>query len=194
MTQDIHQHRILILDFGSQYTQLIARRIREIGVYCEIWPWDVTEKEISDFKPRGIILSGGTPLYKKGDREDALNYRPISITTNLSKIFERILATQIGTYMNDTQQYSKCQFGFRQKFSTSDALLYCIEKWRKSLDDNQYAVVASLDLSKAFDSIDHDILMTKLEHLGFDNQSTTLLKSFLHGRYQAVKVKDTVSS
>ena len=59
MTQDIHQHRILILDFGSQYTQLIARRIREIGVYCEIWPWDVTEDEIVDFKPQGIILSGG---------------------------------------------------------------------------------------------------------------------------------------
>jgi GMP synthase (glutamine-hydrolysing) len=59
MTQDIHQHRILILDFGSQYTQLIARRIREIGVYCEIWPWDVTEEEIGGFKPQGIILSGG---------------------------------------------------------------------------------------------------------------------------------------
>ncbi len=59
MTQDIHQHRILILDFGSQYTQLIARRIREIGVYCEIWPWDVTEEEIAEFKPQGIILSGG---------------------------------------------------------------------------------------------------------------------------------------
>ena len=59
MTHDIHQHRILILDFGSQYTQLIARRIREIGVYCEIWPWDVTEEEIAAFKPRGVILSGG---------------------------------------------------------------------------------------------------------------------------------------
>ena len=57
--QDIHQHRILILDFGSQYTQLIARRIREIGVYCEIYPWDVTDEEIRDFAPRGIILSGG---------------------------------------------------------------------------------------------------------------------------------------
>jgi len=59
MTQDIHQHRLLILDFGSQYTQLIARRIREIGVYCEIWPWDVTEGEIAEFKPQGIVLSGG---------------------------------------------------------------------------------------------------------------------------------------
>jgi GMP synthase (glutamine-hydrolysing) len=59
MNQDIHQHRILILDFGSQYTQLIARRIREIGVYCEIMPWDVPSGEISAFQPRGIILSGG---------------------------------------------------------------------------------------------------------------------------------------
>ena len=49
MNLDIHQHRILILDFGSQYTQLIARRIREIGVYCEIMPWDVSNKEIRDF-------------------------------------------------------------------------------------------------------------------------------------------------
>ncbi|MDX1555553.1 MAG: GMP synthase (glutamine-hydrolyzing), partial [Xanthomonadales bacterium] len=59
MTRDIHNDRILILDFGSQYTQLIARRVREIGVYCEIWPWDVHPTEIREFSPRGIILSGG---------------------------------------------------------------------------------------------------------------------------------------
>ncbi|KMJ43724.1 glutamine-hydrolyzing GMP synthase [Xenorhabdus khoisanae] len=59
MTTNIHQHRILILDFGSQYTQLIARRIREIGVYCELWTWNVTEEQIREFNPNGIILSGG---------------------------------------------------------------------------------------------------------------------------------------
>jgi len=59
MANDIHRHRILILDFGSQYTQLIARRIREIGVYCEIWPWDVAPGEIREFAPRGVVLSGG---------------------------------------------------------------------------------------------------------------------------------------
>jgi GMP synthase (glutamine-hydrolysing) len=59
MTRDIHNDRILILDFGSQYTQLIARRVREIGVYCEIWPWDVHPTEIREFSARGIILSGG---------------------------------------------------------------------------------------------------------------------------------------
>ncbi|MDA9557192.1 glutamine-hydrolyzing GMP synthase [Vibrio sp.] len=59
MAQDIHSQRILILDFGSQYTQLVARRVREIGVYCELWSWDVDESDIRDFNPDGIILSGG---------------------------------------------------------------------------------------------------------------------------------------
>ncbi|MGH8229889.1 MAG: glutamine amidotransferase-related protein, partial [Steroidobacteraceae bacterium] len=58
-TLDIHAERILILDFGAQYTQLIARRVRECGVYCEIRPWDSTDAELRDFAPRGIILSGG---------------------------------------------------------------------------------------------------------------------------------------
>jgi GMP synthase (glutamine-hydrolysing) len=56
---DIHAHRILILDFGAQYTQLIARRVRELGVYCEIHPWDIGDAEVRAFAPRGIILSGG---------------------------------------------------------------------------------------------------------------------------------------
>ena len=56
---DIHAHRILILDFGAQYTQLIARRVRELGVYCEIHPWDVSDAEVRAFAPRGVILSGG---------------------------------------------------------------------------------------------------------------------------------------
>ncbi len=58
-TENIHKHCILILDFGSQYTQLIARRVRELGVYCELWAWDVTEEQICQFNPNGIILSGG---------------------------------------------------------------------------------------------------------------------------------------
>ncbi len=56
---DIHAHRILILDFGSQYTQLIARRVRELGVYCEIHPWDISEADVRAYGARGIILSGG---------------------------------------------------------------------------------------------------------------------------------------
>jgi GMP synthase (glutamine-hydrolysing) len=59
MSTDIHAHRVLILDFGSQYTQLIARRVRELGVYCEIHPWDMSSDEVRAFTPAGVILSGG---------------------------------------------------------------------------------------------------------------------------------------
>ncbi len=66
MSVNIHRDRILILDFGSQYTQLIARRVREIGVYCEIWAWDHDPSEIAGFAPRGIILSGGPESVTEG--------------------------------------------------------------------------------------------------------------------------------
>lgn len=64
---DIHQHRILIIDFGSQYTQLIARRIREIGVYCEIYACDVSDEAVKQFQPKGIILSGGPQSVYEGE-------------------------------------------------------------------------------------------------------------------------------
>ena len=71
---NIHDHRILILDFGSQYTQLIARRIREIGVYCELWGWDVSEEKIREFNPNGIILSGGPESVTLDDAPVAPQY------------------------------------------------------------------------------------------------------------------------
>jgi GMP synthase (glutamine-hydrolysing) len=74
MNKNIHHHRILILDFGSQYTQLIARRVREIGVYCELWAWDVTEAQIRDFNPTGIILSGGPESVHEANSPRAPQY------------------------------------------------------------------------------------------------------------------------
>ena len=64
--RDIHAQRLLILDFGSQYTQLIARRVRECGVYCEIYPFDITAAEIAEFGPAGVILSGGPETVTEG--------------------------------------------------------------------------------------------------------------------------------
>lgn len=69
--EDIHSHKILILDFGSQYTQLIARRVREIGVYCEIFPYDVDSKDVSEFNANGIILSGGPETVTAGNAPQA---------------------------------------------------------------------------------------------------------------------------
>jgi len=66
-SRDIHAQRILILDFGSQYTQLIARRVRELGVYCEIHPWDAGDAAVTEFSPTGIILSGGPESVTQAD-------------------------------------------------------------------------------------------------------------------------------
>ncbi len=74
MSINIHDHRILILDFGSQYTQLIARRIREIGVYCELWGWDVDADTIKAFNPNGIILAGGPESVTEANSPRAPEY------------------------------------------------------------------------------------------------------------------------
>ena len=71
MSNNIHSDRILILDFGSQYTQLIARRVREAGVYCEIYPYDVDDKHIEEFAAKGYILSGGPESVTEGDTPKA---------------------------------------------------------------------------------------------------------------------------
>ena len=93
MTNNIHTDRILIIDFGAQYTQLIARRIREVGVYCEIYPWDVSNQDVIDFGAKGIILSGGpesTIADQLGlDRDVRSNYKASygKYQTNVPNVF-----------------------------------------------------------------------------------------------------------
>ena len=112
MSRDIHQHRILILDFGSQYTQLIARRVREIGVYCEILPWDVPDEEISKFGARGLILSGGpeSATLKDGPRAPAsvfeLGVPVLGICYGL-----HTMAAQLGGAVRPSQEK---EFGYAQ--------------------------------------------------------------------------------
>jgi len=126
MTRDIHQHRILILDFGSQYTQLIARRIREIGVYCEIMPWDVPPAEIVNFAPRGIILSGGPESATMADGPSAakevfeLAVPVLGICYGL-----HTMASQLG---GSVQASDEKEFGYAQvRVSQPSSLLSGIE-------------------------------------------------------------------
>ena len=128
------------------------------------------------------------PIYKKGDNEDPDNYRPISITSSFAKVFEQILREQMNEYLERNNLLGPLQFGFRAKYSTTDALLYATENIRKNLNDNQSTAAAFLDLSKAFDSMSHEILLEKLHYLNFDEKAIKMIKSFLTGRYQMVKL------
>ena len=116
------------------------------------------------------------------------NYRPISITSSLAKVFEQILREQKNEYLERNKLLGPMQFGFRAKYSTTNALLFATENIRKDLDANRSTAAAFLDLSKAFNSMSHEILLKKLHHLNFDEKSIKLIKSFLTERCQMVKL------
>ena len=125
------------------------------------------------------------PVFKKGDTEDPSNYRPISITAAISKIFEKVIKEQIMEYLNKNELHSQVQFGFRKNFSAIDALVYATDKIEgKEINCNQIVTAAFLDLSKAFDTLSHEILLEKLKELQFDEKPVSLIESFLIGRTQ----------
>jgi len=112
MQQNIHEHRILILDFGSQYTQLIARRVREIGVYCEIHPWDMDEAEIKSFSAKGVILSGG-PESVTGDEAPSASTSVFKLGVPVFGICYgmQTMAAQLG---GEVSSSNKREFGYAQ--------------------------------------------------------------------------------
>ncbi|SFN41719.1 glutamine-hydrolyzing GMP synthase [Xenorhabdus japonica] len=122
MTTNIHQHRILILDFGSQYTQLIARRIRELGVYCELWTWRVTEEQIREFNPNGIILSGGPESTTEHNSPRAPEYVFNAGVPVLGICYGmQTMSTQLGGQVSNSDER---EFGYAQVEIKNDCELF----------------------------------------------------------------------
>ena len=135
-----------------------------------------------------------TPLYKSGQRNIPGNYRPISVLPAISKIMERILYNQIYNYLTTFGLLSNSQFGFRKSHSTATALLECTNEWYVNLDRKLFNLVVFIDLKKAFDTVDHQILFKKLQHYGIKGQAHSLLKSYLTNRSQKCQLNGFVSS
>ena len=134
------------------------------------------------------------PLYKSGHRNIPGNYRPISILPTISKIMERILYNQLYNYLTEFGLLSGAQFGFRKSHSTATALLDCTNDWYMNIDKKMFNLVVFIDLKKAFDTVNHDILLKKLEFYGIKGQALDLLKSYLSNRHQKCQVESFVSS
>jgi hypothetical protein len=128
------------------------------------------------------------PIFKSGVKEEAENYRPISILPTISKIYERHIATQIHTYFENNDIIHKRQSGFRKNHSCNTALTRLIDAWINDVDSGKIVGVVFLDLRKAFDLVDHQILMHKLKLYHFSENTVRLFKSYLSNRQQMVKV------
>ena len=131
------------------------------------------------------------PAFKGGDSEDISNYRPISLLPVISKVLEKIISSQLTTYLEANKLLSKSQHGFRPKLSTETALLRISDRIYHNIDNKKISLLLLLDLSKAFDSVHHTILLEKCQWLNIDISWFT---SYLENRFQSVKLDDIISS
>ena len=127
------------------------------------------------------------PLFKSGDRSLPSNYRPISVLPEMCKITERVVFNQLMDFLNQNKLLSDFQYGFRPKHSCSDAMLSILRTIHSQLRSNKKVCLITLDIQKAFDSVDHKLLLNKLQNIGCDNQSMNWFNSYLTNRTQFVK-------
>ena len=129
-----------------------------------------------------------TPVFKKGNPELIENYRPISILSIFGKVFEKIIYSRIYSFAGSQGIISRTQFGFRQSHSTSHAVNYSVDLITRHLKCKNHVLGIFIDLSKAFDTIDHSILLAKLERYGIRGVANDLIKSYLTNRFQYTDV------
>ena len=143
--------------------------------------------------PELLKIAKVTPLHKKNNDQIFDNYRPISVLPSVSKVFERIMYNQIYDFFSANKIFFTSQYGFRKSHSTELAALELVNRILIEMDKNRLPINIYLDLSKAFDTLDHDILMHKLSYYGFKNKSYDLLNCYLTNRKQYVEINGTTS-
>jgi len=140
--------------------------------------------------PSKLKIAKVIPLHKKGDVNLLSNYRPISLLPTLSKIFERIIYNQLYTYFDNNNLLTEHQYGFRSKHSTELAAIKLIDNIKYEIDQKHTPVNIYIDLSKAFDTLNFDILLYKLRYYGVADAAFDLIKSYLTERKQYVNLSN----
>ena len=133
------------------------------------------------------------PLFKTGNTKEFSNYRPISLLPQFSKILEKMYHSRLMAFIDSNQILYKSQYGFRKQMSTSLAIIELVEEITNSLDNHESTVGVFIDLKKAFDTVDHGILIEKLYHYGIRGIANKWIGSYLMNRYQYVNINGTNS-
>ena len=142
--------------------------------------------------PDKLKLADISPIFKSEDSTLKKNYRPVSVLNVISKLFEKLINNQFVNYID--QHLSQYLCGYRKGYSTQYALLSFIEKWKSFKDKGGFSAAILMDLSKAFDTINHDLLIAKLHSYGVDEKALKLFWDYLNNRWQRTKVSGTYSS
>ena len=144
--------------------------------------------------PDEMKVANVIPLYKKDDSMVFSNYRPVSLLCSLSKVFEKIMYNRLMPFLKKYKILYKYQFGFRESHSTYLAVMTLVDKIIKCLEDGEHVIGVFLDFSKAFDTVDHAILLKKLHHYGIRDNALNWFESYLNNRKQYVTYNDVRSS
>ena len=154
----------------------------------------IINKSICDgIFPDKLKIANIIPIFKSGDKSSVSNYRPISVLTLFSKIFEKIMYNHLTNFINAHNILYKFQFGFRKQYSTNHAIISLVERIRSSLSSGKIMIGVFLDLKKAFDTVNHDILLKKLYSYGIRGNIHNWFKSYLTNRKQFVSMYDMKS-
>ena len=144
--------------------------------------------------PEKLKLAKVIPIHKKGDLDNCNNYRPISLLPTISKIVEKILLKQLYTHFQTNNLLFPHQYGFRKQRSTEHAALEFVDRLLIDIDQNKTPISIFLDLSKAFDCLQHPILLKKLQYYGITGNSLDLCTDYLSNRQQFVSISSTSST
>ena len=129
------------------------------------------------------------PVFKKGSKTETKNYRPISLLPLISKIIEKVIQDQTKSYLDKNKILYTYQSGFRSNFSTDSCLAYLCDLITKGFDSGVYTGMILIDLQKAFDTIDHEILLCKMKFIGFSEKVLDWFKCYLSERSFKVKIQ-----
>ena len=143
--------------------------------------------------PEKLKIAGVTPFFKGGDNRELGNYRPISVLPCFSKILEKIMYNRLYKYLKENNILYKKQFGFQKNHSIEHAIMQLVDQISNSSENNQYTLGVFIDLSKAFDTVDHEILIAKLENYGIKENNLNWFKSYLENRKQFIR-SDNIST
>ena len=141
--------------------------------------------------PDQLKIAKVTPLFKKGDNVLMDNYCPISVLPCFSKVLERIIYSRLYSFFSENNILYKKQFGFQKQHSTDHAIVYLVNEILNSFENNCYTLGVFIDLTKAFDMVDHNILLKKLLHYGVRGNTLKLLQSYLHNRKKYIAYENS---